>query len=491
MKHTDKTLPAIRALLPEEWSIYRESSGSRIFNILDSYCGSLLISDMVLFEYPGDPARLELLPAKIEYELDGPLNQKSFNPFALRCDALKQKLDAALGEWRIGRLAQGKEGVERYRIENSDRKGVARLLLRTFRCNGSSAVTAAELNPYRGYSRETSSLRRRIESIYPTASVASSLHMSLPDQIRWFSEPVPDVLPTEGAREAVVNLVRYILNRVRHYEPGVSEDSDPEILHQYRVSIRRIRSLVLLLKKVFLPHEQETMLNELKSAMQGTNRLRDLDVQAVALEALRPSIPSGLQPGLTSLIKGLETERRKEFKSVHGLIDSAPFDARFSKVTAILDSTRDTEQATISDMLASALVKRYRRIARETDALADNLRPEQLHSLRVSCKKLRYLVDFFPEILRGDLVAPLLKRLKKLQNLLGRYNDLFVMEKSLTAQVDRYSKDNIALMAIGAVIMQTYLERDQLGKLCVAEARAFCSTGNKRSVGNAVLGEKN
>ncbi|MCV5388315.1 CHAD domain-containing protein, partial [Escherichia coli] len=64
----------------------------------------------------------------------------------------------------------------------------------------------------------------------------------------------------------------------RSLEQGVIDDLDPEYTHQYRVTLRRIRSLCLLLRELIPPFEQRILKPHLKIMMKKTNKLRDLDV---------------------------------------------------------------------------------------------------------------------------------------------------------------------------------------------------------------------
>jgi CHAD domain-containing protein len=488
MKNNSDIFDEVCALLPAEWSIQKEGVNTYAFNILDSYNGALLSSEAALLEFPEKPPKVELLPEKIEEKIDKPFSKKAFKPGSLPQSELRNIVERKIGEWRLSIRAKGIETVDQYRLENEDQKGVARILLRTFECEGGPPVTVVEVKPYRGYQREVSSVGKRLEAMHLLAAALPVFLRSLPDAVQGLSKPLPKVWPTKDSRAAVVDLMRFMLDRVRYYEPGVIEGSDPEVLHQYRVTLRRMRSLVTLLKKAFPVTEQETLSSELKSVMEGTNLLRDLDVQMVEVAEIRPSLPDALQPGLDRFLQQLEKERRLEYRSVRKTLVATRFDKRFVRVEAILDSHTEPAPDTVFNLLAPALVKRYRRITREFSVLKRNLKPEQLHAMRVSCKKLRYLLEFFPELLRQDLVASFRKDLKTLQNLLGRYNDLCVLETFLLDQVKKHSEDSVCLLAIGAIFMQAHQERNQLVQRCIAAARDFCSKEHKESIRYMLLG---
>jgi CHAD domain-containing protein len=488
MKNNSHILDEVCALLPAEWSVQKEGVDAHAFNILDSYNGALLSSEAALLEFPGKPPKVELLPEKFEEKIDKPFSKKAFKSRSLPQSELRNIVERKIGEWRLSIRAKGIETVEQYRLENDDRKGVARVFLRTFKCEGGPPVTAVEVKPYRGYYRDVASVRKRIEGMYPLAAALPVFLQSLPDAVQGLSRPLPGVWRTKDSRAAVVDLMRFMLDRVRYYEPGVIEGSDPEVLHQYRVTLRRMRSLVTLLKKAFPATEQETLSRELKLAMEETNLLRDLDVQIVEVAEIRTSLPDALQPGLDRFLRQLEKERGLEYRSVRKTLVAERFDKRFVRVGAILDSHSESTPDTIANLLAPAIIKRYRTITRDFSSLERNLKPEQLHAMRVSCKKLRYLLEFFPELLSQDLAASFRKDLKTLQNLLGRYNDLCVLETFLLEQVTKHSKDSVCLLAIGAIFMQAHQERNQLVQRCLAAARDFCSKKYKQSIRYMLVG---
>ena len=57
---------------------------------------------------------------------------------------------------------------------------------------------------------------------------------------------------------------------------------------------------------------------------------------------------------------------------------------------------------------------------------AITLEAEELHELRKTCKKLRYLMEFFQGIYPVTKIGELIQVLKGLQDKLGEFNDLYV-----------------------------------------------------------------
>ena len=73
--------------------------------------------------------------------------------------------------------------------------------------------------------------------------------------------------------------------------------------------------------------------------------------------------------------------------------------------------------------------------------------------------------------------------------MLGRYNDLSVLEAFLADQAERHTEDGVERMAIGAIIMKTHENRNQLAGKSIKAAHGFCSKVHKRFVRDAVKGE--
>ena len=56
-------------------------------------------------------------------------------------------------------------------------------------------------------------------------------------------------------------------------------------------------------------------------------------------------------------------------------------------------------------------------------AIDDASPPEALHDLRKKGKELRYLLEFFAGLYPAEVVKPMVKTLKALQDTLGRFQD--------------------------------------------------------------------
>ena len=73
----------------------------------------------------------------------------------------------------------------------------------------------------------------------------------------------------------------------------------------------------------------------------------------------------------------------------------------------------------------------YRKMVKMGRAIDDDKPAEDLHELRKVGKELRYLLEFFASLYPADVVKPMVKSLKGLQDMLGRFQDREVQANSL------------------------------------------------------------
>ncbi len=80
--------------------------------------------------------------------------------------------------------------------------------------------------------------------------------------------------------------------------------------------------------------------------------------------------------------------------------------------------------------------KLYRRFLRQGSAITADSPDQALHRLRITGKKLRYLVEFFRELYPPSEIDVLVKAMKGIQDYLGEYQDCSVQQARL-GELDR------------------------------------------------------
>ena len=102
--------------------------------------------------------------------------------------------------------------------------------------------------------------------------------------------------------------------------------------------------------------------------------------------------------------------------------------------------------------------KMLKRVRAEGRAIGADSAPEQLHELRKSCKKLRYLMEFFQSLYPKAEIREQIKQTKRLLDNLGRFQDTAVQAQHLYEQAAASAGGQglpaTTLLAMGALISQ-------------------------------------
>ena len=248
--------------------------------------------------------------------------------------------------------------------------------------------------------------------------------------MRYPSKPMLELSAGMPAHEALRKIHLSLLRAILHNQEGVLASRDPEFLHDFRVAVRRARSALTQVKGVFPAAEAERAKIALSSMTRLTGPARDLDVFLEELEAYESGLPERIRQELVP-VKELARRRRGDQQPVLArVLKSGSWASAVGRWEAFLVSGTDPRtlpkkgRRPLGAVAARRIRKAYRRIAgRES---LDGLEIEVLHRLRIDCKKLRYLLEFFRSLYPGREAASLIKRLKSLQGVLGDLHDLAV-----------------------------------------------------------------
>jgi CHAD domain-containing protein len=234
----------------------------------------------------------------------------------------------------------------------------------------------------------------------------------------------------------VLRLARELLAAIRGCEEGVLRGQDPECLHQYRVRLRRLRALLSRLRRVVPRGLAVALGKDLRDLARRTNRLRDLDVLLLAEDAYRLRLREDLRSGLDRAYVAVRRLRGLERGRLVRLLRSRSYSVRLDRMQGLLAeaAVRPAPRKAcrpIDRLVRKRIRKAYRGLAREADRLPPAVPDAGYHRLRIHCKRVRYLLDLFRELLEEGPVAALSRRLRALQEVLGTINDLAVQRGRL------------------------------------------------------------
>jgi CHAD domain-containing protein len=300
---------------------------------------------------------------------------------------------------------------------------------------GQKAVGVGSTVYLRGYGQAHTDLCRWLEKLGAIACPDVGQVFSLLDIKReiYTAKPIVQIHPGAPARESAVMIVNAFMQTARRNENGVAADYDTEFLHDYRVSLRKVRSVLSLFKGVFEVSATARLKEDFASLMQKTNTLRDLDVYLLNKEQYFSLVPAETHEGLHILFLHLAGERKKEHKSVSKFIRSKVYleaigrlEKLFADGLALAAGPKGQEESLI---FASGLIlKRYAKVCKIARSIDEKTSDEVVHQLRINCKKLRYLMEFFAPLFPKDDLKALVKALKSLQDNLGNFNDYSVQQ---------------------------------------------------------------
>ncbi|SHJ09384.1 CHAD domain-containing protein [Malonomonas rubra DSM 5091] len=325
-------------------------------------------------------------------------------------------------------------------IINSDEKIVTRVKLLTLNGENLPSSTFAEISPLRGYGDDyTVTLQAlsllssvEVESFdLRTLLLAGGLHIDPPDEKDSFL-----LNPAEPAEAAICKMAKRMLVTARQYEQGIVEDIDTEFVHQYRVNIRKSRSLISLFKKTLSSERLQALKTELKVLGSRTNDLRDLDVFLLDEDYYREMLPAELQTGMTQVFTRIKRRRTMALKKVVASLQDDAYQAEVDHLFELFDTEPDwlskQSQMPIQQLVAKKVLAQYQRICANGDIIDEQTPDEAVHDLRIECKKLRYLLELFSELFGKKKVKQLIRHLKGLQDNLGRFNDFSVQREFLS-----------------------------------------------------------
>lgn len=280
-----------------------------------------------------------------------------------------------------------------------------------------------------------------------------------------------DLSPSERADGALRAIGKPLLATVEVNEDGTRRDLDIEFLHDFRVAVRRTRSLLSQLKNVFEPAVLTPLRDELKWLGGVTGPTRDLDVFRHKLPRHRPRLPAHVWDELGSLADFLTAEQRREQRRMvrqlkggryRQLIESWRGFLELSGSAATAAAGPEAERP-IAELAAEKIWRAYRKVRRRGRRIDDNTPMSALHALRIDCKKLRYLLELFRGLFDTAEMATSIKALKVLQDHLGDLNDLGVQQAELCSYAGRMLATGkasvVTVMAMGR--LQGLLEDDE------------------------------
>lgn len=347
-------------------------------------------------------------------------------------------------------------------VVNNDKKTVLRLTVEEHDLFNNRVT----LQPIKGYDKAAEHITEILTNkLGLTPTHRSLLDVALRLQGRkpndYSSKLKINLDPDMRADIAVKYIYSYLLKTLKDNEHGTIADTDSEFLHDFRVAVRRTRAGLNQLKGI-LPDKISTTYAEFFSWLgQITSSTRDLDVYLLNFTRYKSSLPASIRDDLDPLHEFICSKQQRAHKALAKKLRSAKYLSTISeweqylKEQAPLKPLEHNAKLTTKQLADRRITKIYKRVLKEGEAITDQSPPEALHELRKSCKKLRYLMEFFQSLYHENEINHFIKNLKGLQEVLGNFQDLAVQESTLKVFSEEMLSNNVhanTILAMGVLI---------------------------------------
>jgi CHAD domain-containing protein/uncharacterized protein YjbK len=248
-----------------------------------------------------------------------------------------------------------------------------------------------------------------------------------------------DTMP-EAARKALAHHMVVM----RDHEQGTIAGEDPEELHDMRVATRRMRAALDLFGPYIAGPEAQRANDYLRQLGRILGDVRDMDIALAEARAFLAARPEMEADALEPLLKHWTRQRKRARRRMVRYLQGQSYERTVGAIEALLQHLAlDTPWHAKSDQAAGRVAPRllYLRweMVRAYEAVLQDAPVELLHMLRITCKQLRYGIEFFEEILPRK-VTTLNDQIVAVQDHLGAMHDAAVAVEMIDRFFERRSK---------------------------------------------------
>jgi CHAD domain-containing protein len=351
------------------------------------------------------------------------------------------------------------------------------------------------LKSVKGYPKYLRKVKNRLESLGLTLNRDNDIFIKAMfeagrDPGSYSSKLRLELTPDMRADEATIEIWRFLYQVIKINEAHIEHDIDTEILHDFRVAIRRTRSALVWYKDIFSKKTIARFKKNLSFVGKISNELRDLDVYLLKKIEYKAMLPAILRDDIDPLFEYLGKQRALSFRKAIRMLKSKKYKRVMQEWKSFLDEPQydlisgPSGKALVYELASTRIYKQYRNVVKAGNRILENCEDEKLHDLRIQCKKLRYLIQFFANLFSQKKINILVGQLKKLQDVLGDYNDLsvqvnylFEIAKEMPANLVRLNK---TLLVIGSLIGELETKRQSVKESFSETFTRFASRQNKQ-----------
>src|SRR4051794_27675424 len=235
--------------------------------------------------------------------------------------------------------------------------------------------------------------------------------------------------PEEGARLIALSY----LDQAAAARARLKDETDAEALHDFRVALRRLRSVLRAYRDTLKGNVPKKLTKRLKRLAGATGPGRDAEVQLEWLRGHGSKLGSQQRQGLAWMLARLNARMRDAYGDLQAEIerDFPEVDGDLRRHLSVYRRKIFLDPAFQPPTLGAVTAQILRDQVAELEAKLAKVRHaddvDEAHQARISAKRVRYLLEPFAEEL-PESDAAVVKRFKALQDLLGDLHDAHVLE---------------------------------------------------------------
>ena len=235
-------------------------------------------------------------------------------------------------------------------------------------------------------------------------------------------------LATQPATRAVRQLASGHLEDAAAACRRLMDPADTEALHDFRVSLRRLRSLTRAYKPFICDCLPKKLRRRIKDMASTTGLARDTEVQLEWLNQQRGQARSHERAGYLWIIRRLEARLAEEYQDLREHLP-VRFERLHERLATRLGLDYDDSSPPMGEITAELLLDAGDELRAHLDEVHGQADEDEIHQARITAKRLRYLLEpLAPELEAGrDLVS----ELKGLQQIMGEIHDTQVLGAEL------------------------------------------------------------
>jgi CHAD domain-containing protein/CYTH domain-containing protein len=245
--------------------------------------------------------------------------------------------------------------------------------------------------------------------------------------------------------EAVAALAGVLLDEARVARARLEAGADDEALHDFRVALRRLRSLL----RAFQPYVQHEVTPKLRRRLRdlarATNGARDAEVQTQWVESRQKDLKPTERIGSRWFLEQLADNRDRGYDASQTAVERA-FPRLDQRVRKSLDAAvRDPEGgrgklATFAAALEELVRNEAATLQQQLGAIDAPENEPAVHAARIGAKRLRYLLELIAD--ESEPAARAVEQLREIQTVLGELHDAQVVSVELAVGCEQAAAEH-------------------------------------------------